>query len=493
MSGRSNSFSASFPRQALLVVAAVVVFKLVVAAGVPLTGDEAYYWVWSRHLAYGYLDHPPMVAWLIAAASWLGHSSVSVRLPFILCEAGAALLAGQTALALSGSAPAALAATVLLALVPQPRSMLGEVRPDAPYMLCWAASLLLVARAQEKMSLRAFALLGLAFAGAILSRFFGWAVIIGIVFYALAPQHRALWRRGLWLSLAIACILYIPFLVWNAHHNWMNLSFTVAGRHQAHELSFQTFLQFSTLRTVVFTIVLWFIAIRVAIRPGYSLLAWTALPLATFLALSSVVYPLESNYLLGPFTSLSVGIGIAWAQWPKLWQRIASTSWVTAGVYTMLVVLFAALPERVQAKMLSASHGALKGIAYSEVFRYRPLAADVNSLAREPSDAIVTEAFETASELEYYGVHSRIAGTTLQSAQWRIWDGEPNLGGSVLVVTSAPLDQIEPLADLTTRACAKVYAGPILHYMYAGTSAGTFFTTWCRRPSGDAGRSLLGG
>jgi len=36
--------------------------RLVVAASIPLVPDEAYYWVWSRALAPGYPDHPPMVA-----------------------------------------------------------------------------------------------------------------------------------------------------------------------------------------------------------------------------------------------------------------------------------------------------------------------------------------------------------------------------------------------------------------------------------------------
>src|SRR5262249_27935614 len=47
-----------------------------------LVPDEAYYWVWSRHLALSYFDHPPMVAYLIrASTAILGDTELAVRLP----------------------------------------------------------------------------------------------------------------------------------------------------------------------------------------------------------------------------------------------------------------------------------------------------------------------------------------------------------------------------------------------------------------------------
>ena len=43
--------------------------KLVLSTLLPLTSDEAYYWVWSHHMQWSYLDHPPVIAWLF----WLTH------------------------------------------------------------------------------------------------------------------------------------------------------------------------------------------------------------------------------------------------------------------------------------------------------------------------------------------------------------------------------------------------------------------------------------
>ncbi len=54
------------------VVALLIAGRFAMAFAVPLTGDEAYYWEWSRRLAFGYSDHPPAVAWTAALFSGLG-------------------------------------------------------------------------------------------------------------------------------------------------------------------------------------------------------------------------------------------------------------------------------------------------------------------------------------------------------------------------------------------------------------------------------------
>ena len=66
-------------RAAWLVVAVTVV-RLVVAANLPLLEDEAYYWTWSTRLAAGYYDHPPAIAWIIAAGTAVfGKTALGVR------------------------------------------------------------------------------------------------------------------------------------------------------------------------------------------------------------------------------------------------------------------------------------------------------------------------------------------------------------------------------------------------------------------------------
>ena len=73
------------PRGAGVAVAILLLLRLVVAGMLPLSADEAYYWLWSRHLAAGYYDHPPAIAFLIRAGTALfGDTAFGVRLFAVL-------------------------------------------------------------------------------------------------------------------------------------------------------------------------------------------------------------------------------------------------------------------------------------------------------------------------------------------------------------------------------------------------------------------------
>ncbi|HEX7977795.1 MAG TPA: hypothetical protein VF461_04290, partial [Gemmatimonadaceae bacterium] len=58
-------------RAAVVVIVAAWLVRLAFAARLPLFPDETYYWDWSRRLAGGYFDHPPMIAVLIRAGTAL--------------------------------------------------------------------------------------------------------------------------------------------------------------------------------------------------------------------------------------------------------------------------------------------------------------------------------------------------------------------------------------------------------------------------------------
>src|SRR5436309_3871613 len=68
-----------------LAILALVALRLIAAAFTPITFDEAYYWMWSKSLAGGYYDHPPMVAILIRLGTMIaGDTELGVRLVSIL-------------------------------------------------------------------------------------------------------------------------------------------------------------------------------------------------------------------------------------------------------------------------------------------------------------------------------------------------------------------------------------------------------------------------
>src|SRR5713226_2578173 len=72
-------------RNTAVTILALVALRLGAAAWTPLTFDEAYYWMWSKHLAFGYYDHPPGVAAVIRLGTTIGgDTNFGVRLVSIL-------------------------------------------------------------------------------------------------------------------------------------------------------------------------------------------------------------------------------------------------------------------------------------------------------------------------------------------------------------------------------------------------------------------------
>ena len=57
---------ATLRRHTVALILGATALRLMLAAWLPLVADEAYYWEWSRRLAGGYFDHPPVIAWLVA-------------------------------------------------------------------------------------------------------------------------------------------------------------------------------------------------------------------------------------------------------------------------------------------------------------------------------------------------------------------------------------------------------------------------------------------
>src|SRR3569623_761885 len=134
---REQSVWLSLPAVAGVVIL-LALLKLYLSAHVGLVFDEGYYTFWSERLAVGYLDHPPAVAWLIAAGrAVFGDNELGVRAMSVACGIGVSAAIWRTGMLLLDRRTAALA--VLLYNL-TPAAGLGFVTtPDPPSVLCWAA------------------------------------------------------------------------------------------------------------------------------------------------------------------------------------------------------------------------------------------------------------------------------------------------------------------------------------------------------------------
>ncbi len=118
-----------------------VALRLSYLGSVELLPEEAYYWNYSRHLDIGYLDHPPMVAWLIKfGTAAFGQSQFGVRIGAVLCGAVASVFTYRLTRNLFGE-PSALFAVLLAQTLPFFFLSGLLMTPDAPLTAAWAAAL----------------------------------------------------------------------------------------------------------------------------------------------------------------------------------------------------------------------------------------------------------------------------------------------------------------------------------------------------------------
>src|SRR4051795_11328270 len=212
-------------RNTILIVAALVVLRLVAAAWTPLTFDEAYYWMWSKHLAGGYYYHPPMVAFVIRAGTMIaGDTEFGVRLVSILLALPMSWAVFRETSILFGGVRTAATATILLNVTLMAAVGTLIVTPDAPLLVASSFVLFSLAKVLETGRGAWWLAVGAAVGAALLSKytalFFGPAILIWLV---SVPKLRH-WLVSPWLYLGglVALAMFAPVILWNADHRWVS-------------------------------------------------------------------------------------------------------------------------------------------------------------------------------------------------------------------------------------------------------------------------------
>lgn len=217
----------------VLAWALLLLAKLWLAFSLPLFGDEAFYAIESRRLAWAYSDLPGLTAWLIRLGTELGgQNELAVRLPFLLLGAALPWQVVRIAWRWFGDALAWQAG--MLALLMPLAGLMGVLAlPDVPML--FAALLCLDAIASLFRRVGAPGLLQLALGlsiGAFAHYRFALVVLAGAAGLLWAPRGRALLREpGLWVALAVGAAAWSPLLAWNLANAGAGLEFQFLDRH----------------------------------------------------------------------------------------------------------------------------------------------------------------------------------------------------------------------------------------------------------------------
>ena len=233
-------------RAGLWLLLLLLAARAVMAGFLPLTADEAYYWLWSKHLDFGYLDHPPAIAWLIrGSTALLGDTAFGVRASGVLLSGLASWFVWQAARDLLKDEARAFAAVLLFNLTLMTNVEMLAATPDMPSIVTSAAFLFCLARVQQTGEAKHWVWAGLAAGLSLLSKYSALFLIAGAFLWLLISPRMRPWFKTVWpwAGALLALAVFAPNLAWQATHGWESFLFQFS-RVAGHQLTGRFIVEF---------------------------------------------------------------------------------------------------------------------------------------------------------------------------------------------------------------------------------------------------------
>jgi 4-amino-4-deoxy-L-arabinose transferase-like glycosyltransferase len=347
---------AGAPRNLAALLLALTIGRLIAAAVIPYTEDEAYYRLWAEQLQLGYFDHPPMAAWWIRLGQLIaGDNPLGARLLAVLSSVVVSLLIYDLARKFGlGERTAERAAIWYNATL-----LMGfgsfMIIPDAPSGLFWTATLWCLAKTKdgEAWWLAAGAAAGLG----LLSKYSALFLAPGLLLWlAATPKGRDQLRTPWpWFAAGVAGALFALNVGWNAAHGWVSFK-KQFGRAAPHGLTPLNLVSLIIGQALVFNPLLTPFAVMGAGRIAkawrkagdhpLALILATTVPFTLYLLIHSLHAGVQAHWPAPLYPGLA--LIAAWAaeglELKPIWRRLAQWAAPFGIVATALTLLHLALP-----------------------------------------------------------------------------------------------------------------------------------------------------
>lgn len=196
-----------------------------------LANDEAYYWVYSLRMDWGYFDHPPMVALFIKFGYTLFHNEFGVRLLTILSQVAALVLTYHYLIPNHIKETRSRSIMLVMILIPILHVFAFIATPDGPILLTAVIFLVLYKRFLAEDSWSTALLLGISMALMLYSKYHG-VLIIGFI---ILSNLKLLLNYKFWVGSLFGACLFIPHLVWQFTNDFPSLRYHLVDRNNSFE------------------------------------------------------------------------------------------------------------------------------------------------------------------------------------------------------------------------------------------------------------------
>ncbi|HUR29206.1 MAG TPA: glycosyltransferase family 39 protein [Planctomycetota bacterium] len=434
--------------------------------------DEFYYLACSRHLAAGYVDLPPLSAFLLALQSALfGTSLFALRLFPALAGAVVVFLTGTLALRLGAGRAGAVIASLGCACSPLVLAFTGFYSMNAFDLLFWVVAVHLFVSALADSRPRTWIALGLVCGLGMLNKIDAGWLVAGIFVGMLAtPQRRLLKTPWPWIAASIAALTFTPFVAWNFQHDFAHLEFIHNASSEKYAgLSAWSFIEGQIPAQHPLNVPLWLAGLGFLLfaerGERHRALAWIWLTAFTVLVLHGHSKP---EYLTAAYPLLFAAGGAAFDVPQERWFArvvkpmyaallVVSTIFIVPLVLPVLPVeTYIAYAERLGVKPDSAEGKELSKLPqfYADMFGWQ---AKVDAVARAFSKLTPAERADCAIFASNYGrcgaidflgkAHALPDSVGSHNSCW-IW-GPRQFTGKVMLVLADDLGGREALFEST--------------------------------------------
>jgi 4-amino-4-deoxy-L-arabinose transferase-like glycosyltransferase len=224
--------SGRLPVTVWVIAGVFVAVELAVSGRYGFLQDELYFIDAGRHLAFGYVDQPPLAPLLTRVTDVLGVSPTAIRIVPALAGAAVVVIAARFAVLFGAGRFGRMLAALITACAPLVLALAHLGITEGPDLLAWAVVLLCVTTALLRDRPHWWLGAGLAAGIGLEDNNLMLLLLIGLAAGLLCSGHRqVLGTRWPWLGAGIAAVLWAPNTAWQAAHGWPQLAMA-AELHQ---------------------------------------------------------------------------------------------------------------------------------------------------------------------------------------------------------------------------------------------------------------------
>ena len=425
---------------AVWVIAAVfAAVELAVSDRFGFQQDELYFLVASHHLAFGYVDQPPLAVLMARTTDIFGVDPTAIRIIPALAGATIVVIAARIA-ALIGASPAGrVLAALAMATAPV---LVGAVHigNTTPYdLLAWAVVLLCVVtallRGRPRWWVGAGLAAGIGLEDEYLVVLLIFAIVIGIL--ATSAHRRVLATPWPWLGGVIALVIWAPNLIWQFAHGWPQL--TMAGALHTQNTSVGDYIgglpgQF--VYAGVLGVPLLVVGMMRLWRPPELRFLGVAVTIVVIYVLAWV--PGKVYYADGMLPVVLAAGAVPAGEWLTSARHHVRRRWLVVAGTVLGIVL--TVPATLPVVPLASLHTTSAGTTVTDTVGWPQLTADVAAQDRAltragtPPTAIYTGAYAEAGALDTYGGHDHLPPVISAHNTFWMWGPGSASDRTVLVV-----------------------------------------------------------